>query len=110
VTGYSPYQQMWCGECYTLDPDVSLDVNRIKKQGGKSKKDPQDQARLKKTRGNKHMLLDAFLHAQNRDHAMIPFECDSCVFQKLAGHSPCDGNPVDALLSGYIRRAILDVF
>jgi hypothetical protein len=42
---------------------------------------------------------------------MVPFECDLCIFRKLSGRAPRNGDPVDAaLLSGCIRRINLDAF
>jgi hypothetical protein len=41
---------------------------------------------------------------------MVPFECDLCIFRKLNGRSPREGDPIDGLLSGCIRRANLDAF
>jgi hypothetical protein len=41
---------------------------------------------------------------------MVPFECDLCIFRKLKGHSPREGDPVAGLLLGCIRRMNLDAF
>jgi hypothetical protein len=40
----------------------------------------------------------------------VPFECDLCIFHKLRGESPKEGNPIDGLLMGCIRRINLDAF
>jgi hypothetical protein len=41
---------------------------------------------------------------------MVPLECDLCIFRKLRSRSPGDGDPVDGLLLGCIRRINLDAF
>jgi hypothetical protein len=41
---------------------------------------------------------------------MVPFECNLCIFRKLSRRAPREGDPVDALLSGCIRRINLDAF
>jgi hypothetical protein len=101
---------MWCGECYSSDPVVSFFVNRLENDGGEKEKDPRDRTRLAKAWGSKRRPADAFLRARDGDHALIPFECDSCIFHKLKGASPREGNPIDGLLLGCIRRANLDAF
>jgi hypothetical protein len=101
---------MWCGECYTSDPTVSFYVNRLESEGGQNEKDPQDRSRLEKAWGNKHRSPNVFLHARDGDHAMVPFECDLCIFRKLTGRGSRAGDPIDALLEGCIRRMNLDAF
>jgi hypothetical protein len=41
---------------------------------------------------------------------MIQFEWDICIFRKLKGHSPWEGDPVDDLLLGCLQQANLDAF
>ena len=58
-----------------------------------------------------HQAEDAFLVARNGDHALVPFECDLCVFRKLTRRNgPNSKNPQDQLLSALIRRVNLDAF
>jgi len=45
---------------------------------------------------------------RNGDHALIPFECDLCIFRKLKKMNPVEGRPGDDLLLGCIRRINLD--
>jgi hypothetical protein len=80
------------------------------KARGGDEKETQDRSRLEKAWEGKHRSPKAFLHARNGDHAMIPFECDVCIFRKIRGRSPLEGDPIDALLTGCIRRANLDAF
>ena len=51
-----------------------------------------------------------FLEARNGDHAITPFECDTCIFRKLRKKSPDDKREQDRLLLVMIRRANLDAF
>ena len=48
--------------------------------------------------------------ARNGDHAMTPFECDTCIFRKLRKRSPNEEREQDKLLLTVIRRANLDAF
>ncbi len=48
--------------------------------------------------------------ARNGDHAIMPFECDTCIFRKLRKRSPDKEREQDKLLLLMIRRANLDVF
>jgi hypothetical protein len=41
---------------------------------------------------------------------MVPFECDTCIFRKLRGHSPDGESDQDKLLLSCIRRINLDAF
>jgi hypothetical protein len=58
---------MWCGECYSFDPVVTFHVNRLKNEGGESKKDPWDRARLVKVWRNKWQAPDTFLRAKEAE-------------------------------------------
>ena len=51
-----------------------------------------------------------FLEARNGDHAMVPFECDQCIFLKLKNRAPLPSSQQDRLLLIMIRRANLDTF
>lgn len=53
---------------------------------------------------------DTFLVGRNGDHLLVPFECDTCVFRKVARRNPRKGSKPDELLSASIRRVILDAF
>ena len=61
-----------------------------------------------------HRKPDAFLHARNGDHVMIPFECDGCIYRKLRGKNPPkreeDESTTDSMLLAWIRCANLDAF
>ena len=47
-------------------------------------------------------------HARDGDHLMAPFECDRCIFWRLAGRNPSLSSDQDKLLLACIRRANLD--
>ena len=48
--------------------------------------------------------------ARNGDHAITPFECDTCIFRKLRKRTPDKEREQDKLLLLMIRRANLDAF
>ena len=45
-----------------------------------------------------HQHPEAYLHARNGDHTLVPFECDTCIFRKLTSRDPIIDNPTDTLL------------
>ena len=51
-----------------------------------------------------------FKNAQNRDHMMVPFQCDNCHFQNLKGRMPNPELHQDKLLLLCLQRVILDSF
>jgi hypothetical protein len=75
-----------------------------------NEREGRDQSRLNKAWGKRHQSPHDFLKARDGDHAMIPFECDWCIFRKLRGTSPDPGEPKDQLLMACIRRINLDAF
>ena len=54
--------------------------------------------------------LNDFNEARNGDHALVPFECDNCIFYKLRKQKPDVGKEADKLLMILIRRMNLDAF
>ena len=104
---------MWCGKCYTSNPEVHFHVRPpgYDQEEGGEKTDPKDVARMEAAWHKNHQAEDAFLVARNGDHALVPFECDLCVFRKLTRRNgPNSKNPQDQLLSALIRRVNLDAF
>jgi hypothetical protein len=51
-----------------------------------------------------------FMRARNGDNLMTQFECDYCVFFKLASKPPLAESPSDVLIMAAIRRVTLDAF
>ena len=78
---------MWCGKCYVSNPEIRFHVIPagynvgIQKEDGESE-DGQE-ARLAVNWGRRHQAPDAYLRVRGGDHALVPFECDLCVFWKL---------------------------
>jgi hypothetical protein len=102
---------MWCRECYFLNPDVLFHVKQwaiLDKDGNEN--DPVHQQQLQATWGRKQQAPDDFLWARDGNHAMVPFECDLCLFRKLRKCYPNPDDPQDKLLLGCIRRVNLDTF
>ena len=69
-----------------------------------------ERERLKRAWRQKHRSTDDYQVARDGDHLMTPFECDKCVFWKLKGRHPIEGNPQDNLLKAVIRQSNLDAF
>jgi hypothetical protein len=105
---FPPCRQVWCGECYTSDPQIQFFVRTAHDELPGSDEDQFHQARLDKAWKGKHRAKNAFLVRRNGDHTMIPFECDLCIFRKLTGRNPAEKCHVDALCSAAIRRVNLD--
>jgi hypothetical protein len=87
---------MWCGKCYTSDPDVSFYIKRAVDDEGVVWK------RRKET--------EHFASARNGDHVSCPFQCDLCIFRLLRKAEPDYQSASDRLLLACIRRANLDAF
>ena len=51
-----------------------------------------------------------FQVAQDGDHMMVPFQCDTCQFMNVRKRLPCPGNAQNELLMKCLRRVILDSF
>ena len=51
---------------------------------------------------------DKYCRARVGDHLLTPFECDRCIFWRLAGRNPSLSSDQDKLLLACIRRANLD--
>jgi hypothetical protein len=100
---------MWCGECYTSDPEVKFHVKQKEEFDGKTKSE-EDHERVQRAWGNKHHAPDEYLRGRDGDHLLVPFECDLCIFRKLRGQEPWDLSEKDKLLLGCIRRISLDAF
>ena len=49
-----------------------------------------------------------FHEGRNGDHAITPFECDTCIFRKLNRRDPIANGQQDKLLLIHIRRMNLD--
>ena len=110
MRGYAPCQQMWCGECYFLSPEIQFHVKQrvIDKDGNEN--NPLHRQRMQAAWGRKQQAPDDFLRGQDGDHTMVPFECDLCVFRKLRNRSPNPSSPPDKLLTACIQRVTLDAF
>jgi hypothetical protein len=96
---------MWCSACYVSNPEISFHVRSLSDE-----EDAKDLERLTKRWGSKRKSPLDFHVARNGDHAMVPFECDLCIFRKLRKTSPDSAQPDDPLLMACIRRMNLDAF
>jgi hypothetical protein len=110
MKGYAPCQQMWCGACYSSNPDICFHVKQRAIDEDGNKNDPMHMQRMQAAWGKKQRAPDDFLRARDGDHAMVPFECNLCIFRKLRDRSPDTANPEDELLRACIRRINLDSF
>lgn len=64
---FQPCQKMWCGRCYTSDPEVSFYIKQAVDDEGIVWK------RKKET--------ERFTAARKGDHVSCPFQCDLCIFR-----------------------------
>jgi hypothetical protein len=69
-----------------------------------------DQERFNRAWGNKQRPPNEYLVGRDRDHLLIPFECDLCIFRKLRKYNPSPHSEMDKLLLGCICRMTLDAF
>ena len=105
---YPPCQKMWCGLCYTSSQKLNFHVKTLEESLQEAGNDPKEWERLRLAWGERHQNEDAFKVGRNGDHALIPFECDLCIFRKLKKMNPVAGRPGDDLLLSCIRRINLD--
>ena len=101
---------MWCGKCYTSQKNLPFHVYSIAKEPGNEDPNPEERARLLAAWKPRLRNAGDFHEARNGDHLFIPFECDTCIFQKLQRRDPVQNLHVDQLLLGCIRCANLDAF
>jgi hypothetical protein len=100
---------MWCGECYTLDPEVffSCQAKReLLSVMGLQLETNNDYNEL----GDQRIGHWTNMVGRNGDHILIPFECDLCIFRKMQNYEPVATYEADKLLLGCIRRISLDGF
>ena len=109
--GFQPCQGAWCGSCYTSEKNLHFHVSSQQIQTdkeshmkGRRREDVPNKWKQKEPNGRD------FLEARNGDHALCPFECDTCIFRKLRGTSPKLSSSQDKLLLVMIRRMNLDAF
>jgi hypothetical protein len=93
---------MWCGECYFSDPEILFHVKQRAINKDKNENDPMHRQCMQAAWGKKQRAPDDFLRARDGDHAMVPFECDLCVFRKLRNWSPDPTSPPNKLLEACI--------
>jgi hypothetical protein len=101
---------MWCGECYTSNPDILFQIKGRVEEEAERENDPLIQERLTSAWGKKHRSEKDYKVARDGDHMLVPFECDLCIFRKLKSRNPLPGNQQDTLLMACLRRANLDAF
>jgi hypothetical protein len=91
-----------------MDDPVKFHIRE--KEGFDEAPNQADKERLGIAWGSKHRSPLDYLRARDGDHLMVPFECDTCIFRKLRGHSPDEEKEQDRLLLSCIRRINLDSF
>jgi hypothetical protein len=100
---------MWCGGCYTSNPEVVFHVKQ--REGFDDKNDSdEDQERVKRAWGSKQRPADEYLVGRDGDHLLVPFECDLCILRKLRGKEPSLLSEINGLLMACILRVSLDAF
>jgi hypothetical protein len=110
LNGYAPCRQMWCGKCYTSNPEVEFHVRPSSAELGAGGSDGADAERLAVAWKRHAQSPHAFLRARDGDHFLVPFECDLCVFRKVSRRELRKDSTRDKLLMACIRRVNLDAF
>ena len=94
VGGYTACRSTWCGEFYTSSQETKFHIPKGPIDEGASVVNQTDQARLIQAWGKRVQLESDYLHAKSRDHTLVPFECDRCIFlcprQTFIGLHPAD--------------------
>lgn len=99
---FPPCCQEWCSATFFM-----MDPRRRKRKGRKGEK---GQVTTSSKWKEKDQNPNDFHEARNGDHAITPFECDTCIFRKLRKKSPNKKREQDKILLMMIRRANLDAF
>ena len=107
-----PCQGAWCGGCYTLEESHLFHIGSKETTTMKKSQQPDGNERMTKntrwqTKKSNH---NDFNEARNGDHALVPFECDHCIFFKLRRRIPDPSKDLDKLLLIMISRMNLDAF
>ena len=109
--GYQPCRGAWCGSCYTSEKNHLFHVSSQQTQ---TFREPQTTEEGRFTVSSKWKQKESnpldFHEARDGDHALCPFECDTCIFRKLKKVSPNPTSSRDKLLLAMIRRMNLDAF
>ena len=110
--GFTPCHNAWCGECYISEDKSHFHVNYLVTNSSQSASQTKEKDVLERDQRWKEKSIDPndYHEARNGDHALTPFECDSCVFIKLKRRKPIMGDHKDNLLLVMIRRMNLDAF
>jgi hypothetical protein len=99
-------QRMWCGRCYTSNPNHEFHVSDPEKLFSEEG----DEDRLKAGWTHKDGDRNRYSNARDGDDLLVCFECDFCVFGKLKSRLPMADSSEDDFLMACIRRVILDAF
>jgi hypothetical protein len=99
---------MWCGRCYTSDTRNNFHV--ADPESLFSEEGDEDRFLLAGWKLNESDR-NQYSEARDGDDLLVSFECDFCVFIKLAGRVYTGASvPSDDYLMSCIRRVILDTF
>jgi hypothetical protein len=91
---WSACNAVWCGLCYTADPNDKFYQHTPTDEEGFDWRPPSDLQRHRRGRDG--------------DNLICPFQCDLCWFRNLQKRDPMPANDRDTLLLCCIRRANLD--
>ena len=87
MNGFGPSKAMWCRECYSSIESVWFPRKEKAIDGDKNAQDPMERQRLVTAWGQRHRPVNQYLMGQDRDHTMVPFECELCIFRIVGPHS-----------------------
>jgi hypothetical protein len=84
MDAFNPCQHMmWCGACYTMSKEVHFPIKEQAIETEKNENKPREWQGMIAAWGERHRLGNQYESDRGGDHALVPFECDFCVFRKL---------------------------
>jgi hypothetical protein len=93
-----------------MSKEVRFPIKELAIDVEENENDPKERKGLIAAWGKRHRPGNQYKSARDGDHALMPFECNLCLFQKLRQHTPDPLAPEDILLLACIRRINLDAF
>jgi hypothetical protein len=94
---------MWRGGCYTSENELGFYISKLTEEEEIASVNLLDRPQVLKVWGRRAKSEGDYLMARDGDSAVIPFECDLCIFQKLTKKiEPIRKNPQHGLLMAAI--------
>ena len=78
---FAPCRSCWCGKCYSTLDRIDFPIKKNVDEDWHILEDPSGK--------------DRFMVSRNRDHLMVPFQCELCHFRNIYGRNPQNSNLKD---------------